>query len=203
MKAERGRGAEAPERSPAIAAEQSLRGVLDDRGAGPARDVQQRIHLATDAGVVNGNDRARPRRDQSLNRRGIDVERIGPYVGKDGRSAVNDEGVRGRDEGIGRENDFVARLEIEKERRKLERVGARGRQEDLRDAQQFLEQLLALLREGAVAGRMAETDRFLDLRELVAAEEGLVERDAKLLRASRIARLHSVPFPEGVREGHQ
>ena len=63
---------------------------------------------------------------------------------------------------------LVARLDVEQQRRHLERVRARRRQQRALRAELGLEQLLASPRERAVARDVAVRDRLADEVELVA-----------------------------------
>jgi hypothetical protein len=61
--------------------------VFDDDEAVPSRDVENRLHVARQPVEMRRDDRARARRDDALDRTGIDRERFRVHIGEDGREA--------------------------------------------------------------------------------------------------------------------
>ena len=139
-----------------------------------------RVHLARHAGVVHDDDRLGARRDRRFDLPLVEVERVGADVDEHRPRAAQHERVRRRDERERRHDDFVAGLEIEQQRRHLERRRARLRQQHTRRADAALEPGLALLREASVAGQLARGDGFLDVRELLAGQVGSIEWNHRL-----------------------
>ena len=107
----------------------------------------------------------------------VEIERIGPDVHEHRPRAAQHEGIGRRDERERRHDDFVAGLEIDEQRRHLERGRARMCQEHLGGADAPLEPGLALLREAPVSGELAGGHSLLDVRELRAGQVGTIERD--------------------------
>jgi hypothetical protein len=66
---------------------QRVRTVFDDDEAVPSRDLENRLHVARQPVEVGRDDRARARRDDALDRAGIDRERSRVHIGKDRREA--------------------------------------------------------------------------------------------------------------------
>ena len=141
----------------------------------PRRDVHYGVHVAGDAGVVDRDNDLRARRHELLDLAGIDVGVGASAVAEDDLRPLADEGERGRDESVGRHDDFVARADARQDRRHLQRVRAAGRQKALPEPEAFLEELLAPLRELAVAGDLAAFNRLTDIFRFPAGHIGLVK----------------------------
>ncbi len=178
MEALRAEHAQRAEPTTTVFSEQSVRVVLDDRDPVTAADVEQRVHLAGDAGVVQRDDRLCALRDRALHARLVQIQRVGPHVAEHRLRAAHRVGQRGRDESERGHDHFTLGVATGQEPAHLERVRAVRRQQDLARAQRLLEQLVTGLREVAVARDVPALDRLGDVALLVAGEGGLVERDA-------------------------
>ncbi len=97
----------------------------------PARDAasEQRIHVGALSEQMNRNDRFRSRRDGGDGLRGVDVERRLIDVDEHRPRAQTGDGAGGREKRVGRRDDLVARLDVERHERQQQRVGA-GRDGD-------------------------------------------------------------------------
>src|SRR6266508_331584 len=73
--------------------------VVDEEEAVAFRDPAQRVQLAGVAEHVDGDDALRPVCDRGLDCRWIEIEGLWIDVGKDRTAALEDEAVRGCDEG--------------------------------------------------------------------------------------------------------
>ena len=182
MEGQGGEVAEPAQRPVAVAGEDGVGGVLDHEQVVAPGDLEDRVHVAAHAGVVDRHDRPGPGRDGRLDHRLVDVQRVGPDVHEDGRGAPEDEGVGRRHEGEGRHDDLVAGPDPAEDGRHLESRRAGMGEERLATADPLLEPAGAALRERAVAGKMAVRVGLLDVTELVAGEERPVERDHRARR---------------------
>ena len=76
-----------------------LRGIFDDRHAAPRRAVvEDRVHVGALPVEMDGDDRARARRDRRVDRGGIDVVGLGIDVDEPRRRARRDDRAGGREE---------------------------------------------------------------------------------------------------------
>ena len=76
-----------------------VRGIFDDRNAVPAREFQNRVHVAGNPGIVHHDDGPGTGRDQSLETGRVDVRVVGCAVCKDKLRVPERKGVRRRHEG--------------------------------------------------------------------------------------------------------
>ena len=128
-----------------------LGGVLDDHEAVPARDVHDGVHIAGYAGIMHDDDRAGFVRDGFFDPVLVDVHRIRADIRKDERRAAKHECVGGGAEGIGRQDDLVARFDVAQKGGHLQCGRAGCRQVCSRDLQLLLQKLLAFFRKRPVA----------------------------------------------------
>ena len=135
--------------------------------------------LAAHARVVNGDDRLRALRDERFDPGLIEVQGVGPHIGKDGPRAAQDEGIHRGDKGEGRHDDFIAGPDIQEQGGHFEGVRARRGQQNPGGAEGLLEEGLALLREGPVAGDVAIGDGLGDVDLFPSLETRPVEGDAQ------------------------
>ena len=89
--------------------------------------------------------------------------------------ALADERECGRNEGIGGNDDFVARAHTGQDCGHLQGICATSRQKALSEAEAFLEELLAPLREFSIAGYLAAFNRLTDIFRFLAGHIGLVK----------------------------
>lgn len=82
-------------------------------------------------------------------------------------------GIGGGHKGIGRHDDLVARLYLQKQSCHLKGMGTGGGQQHLRRTAAFFQPGLASGREGAVAADLLIVDRLLDIFEFVPLKGGL------------------------------
>ena len=87
VEALRGEVAERPQRLPMEGAEEPVRVVFDEPRAGRPRRGGECGEVHGDTGVVHDDDGACARRHEPRDVGGVDVERVGTTVGKDGRGA--------------------------------------------------------------------------------------------------------------------
>ena len=142
-----------------------------------AGDLEDGLHVGGDAGVVDGDDGAGAFGDRFFDQALVDVEGVGADVDETDARPAQGEGVGGGDEGVGRHDDLVARLEVAEDGRHLERGGAGVGQQHLAGAEAFFHPGVALLRELAVACEVAAEDRLGDVVLLLADDERAVEGD--------------------------
>jgi hypothetical protein len=88
---------------------QRMGGVLDDGEAARAAQRGEGLHVAGMAGEVHAHHGAGARPDARGHGLGIDVERVGPHVGKDRDATLIEDRVGGGRERQGRDDDLVAR----------------------------------------------------------------------------------------------
>ena len=106
----------------------------------PSGQVEDRVHLAADAGVVNGDNGPGARGDQALKLALVQVQRVRPDVDEHGLGAAQDEGVGGGHEGERRHDHLVAGLDVEQQGRHLQRVRAGSGEQGASQSQFVLEQ---------------------------------------------------------------
>ena len=126
---------------------------------------------------MHRNDRAGPRRDRVLDQPFVQIERILPDVDEHRHRAAQNEGIRGRYEGVGRQDHFVAAFDVQQQRRHIQRGGAGVGQQRLGAAGSFLDPLMTALGERPVAGEMIIALRFGRIDHLLAGGIGPVERN--------------------------
>src|SRR3954471_22332584 len=88
-------------------------------------DRQNRVHLASDTGVVNNQYRTRTRCNQIFQQLLIDIERVWADISKDRLRTSQDKRVDRRNKRERWNDNFIARLYVEQERRHLKRVCTR------------------------------------------------------------------------------
>ena len=158
-----------------------VRGVLDHGEPVLVGDRADRLHVDGMARVVDGHDRAGPRRHTGGHLGGIDAERHRIDVAEDGFRARLHDHVRGGRPGDRRRQHLVARADAEGDEREVHRGGAGGHGEGVLDAAVGGELLLELRREGP-GGEPARLERAEHVRALLLAERG--RREAEWCRAS-------------------
>ena len=176
--------ADAPQGAAAIARHDALRRILDHLQVVARSNRHDRVHLASDARIVDSGDGAGTRRDGGLDEALIDVQRVLAYVDEDWNAAPQHEGVGSRDERVGGHDDFIPRCNVQKQGRHLERSGAGMGQQGLTTAGPRFEPFVAPLRERAIAGKYAVEVRFRDVVEFLARHIGPVEGKWELLAIS-------------------
>jgi hypothetical protein len=180
VKAQCAERAHRAERPVAILAEEAVRRILDDVDAVARRKREDGRHLAADARVVHDDDRFRTRRDQALELRFVDVERVRPNVGEYRPRAAQHERVGDRHEGERWNDHLVAGLQVQQQRGHLQRMGAGRGDQRARDAERVSQQCLAALRERLIAGNLPDRHRLRDVLELAAGQRGAVEGNAQV-----------------------
>ena len=141
-------------------------------------DRHDLVHFATNAGIMNRENGSRARRYRRFDEALVDVQRVRADVDEHRRRAAQHDGVGGGDEGVGRQNHFVARTEAAQQRRHLERCGAGRGQQDTLSAETLLEELLGAAGEAAAAAGVAAGNGLTDVDQLRADDAWFIERDA-------------------------
>src|SRR5438105_3649326 len=160
-----------------VLAQQAVRVILDDGDAVVSGSIQDYVHLAPDASVVYGHDRPCAGRDELFEVGLVQVERIQTNVAKHWAGAAQHEGIDGGNECKGRDDNLVAGLDLEQQRRHLKRVRARCSEQDLGNPQFLLEKRLAFPRKWPVAGDVAVRYRLGDILLLLTLKTGPIERN--------------------------
>src|SRR5579863_529133 len=128
--------------------------------------LQNRIHLTTNASVMHRYNRASAGRNQPLQLRFIQVERVGTDIREHGPSAAQYESVRSGNEGERRDDNLVARLDIQEQGGHFKRMSAGGSQQRLFGAHAFFQDRVAEGRETPIATDLHGVDGLLDVGEL-------------------------------------
>ena len=171
-----GHAAERAEEPALVLAEKAVGVVLDDGGVVPRGDLEDGIHLAADARVVDGHDSLGPGGDERLQLRLIEVERIRPDIRENRLGATKHKGVGRGDEGEGRDDDLVARLEVQQQGGHLNRMRAGCGQQRLAHTEQRFDQGVALPGEGLVTGDLADGHCLEDVLQFAADQRGSIKR---------------------------
>jgi len=101
-----------------------VRGILDQRDPVSRCELEDRVHRAGVATVVQYDYRASRRRDRSFDVRHVEIEVVRAFdVTEDRRRANVDDRVRGRNEVQGRNDDLVTRGASDGEKREMQRGG--------------------------------------------------------------------------------
>ena len=130
------------DRRAAVLGAERLARVVDQREPVPVGDRAQLVELARVAEDVDGDDRARTRRDRGLDRGGVEVERARIDVGEDWRGALVDRAVRRGDEGVRRGDHLVTRLDARQAHAEVQSGRTGGDRRDVGGADGLGEQLL-------------------------------------------------------------
>ena len=155
--------ADRAQRASLVEGHDALRRVLDDLQAVPRGDVEDRVHLAGDAGVVYRHDGPRAVRDSGLDLLLIEVHRVRADVDEDRRRVREHDGRRRAGERKARDNDFVPFLQSAQKRRHLQRRRAARRKECLLRAETLLDKLMAFFCELTVAADLVCVDGLFDI----------------------------------------
>jgi hypothetical protein len=169
----------------AVGRAERLARILDQREAVRRGDLAQRFELARVAEDVDGDDRARARRDGRLDRGRVEVERVGIDVGEHRRRALVDEAVGRRGERIGRGDALVTGADARDVAQQVQTGRAVGDGRRVRRADERGERLLELL--DPRPERQPPRAQGLEDELLVA----LVQERAAELDAARLARAHA------------
>jgi len=155
-----------------------MRIVLDDGNPVGFAESKDAIHFAADAGIMDGDDGSCARGNEASNLLLINVQRIRADVAEDRARATQHERINRGDECEGRNDDFVAGLNIEKKRGHLQRIRARGCQKSLGNSESFFEKLLTFCCKVAVSGNVGAFKRLKNVAKLVAGKTRSIEWDA-------------------------
>ncbi len=101
-----------------------MRGVFDHDQFMFFGNGHDGVHVRNLAGEVNGNDRPRAWSDRSFDCFWIKVESIQIDIRKNGNGIGFDDGGRGRNECVRRDDDFVVRLDARREQADAQGNGA-------------------------------------------------------------------------------
>ena len=105
----------------------------------------------------------------------IDIQGVFPDIHKGRPGLMQDEGIGGGYEGIGREQDFISFLKIKENGGHLQGVGAGGGQQYPGGLQKVFQKAMAFPGILTVSGNMAPLDSIGDINKLVSGQGGLVE----------------------------
>ena len=115
------------------------------------------------------------RRDKRLDLRRIDVRLVRPAVRKDDLRPAADERECRRDERVGRDDHLISGTDPRQDRRHLQSVRTRRRQQALLESVALLEERLATMRELAIARNLPAFYGLTDVLRLLARHVGSVE----------------------------
>src|SRR6266850_1619163 len=107
VKAQGSQATQGTQRPAPISAEQTVRVIFDHRHAVPLGNIENGVHLAADAGVMNDHNGPGTRRDETFQMRLIKIKRVRPDVYKDGPSTAQDESINGGNERERRDDYLV------------------------------------------------------------------------------------------------
>jgi len=125
---------------------------------------------------MHRHDRPRARGNRVLDQFFIQIEGVFADIDEHRNRAAQHERVRGRNEGVGGQDNLVAPFDIQQQRGHVERRRAGVRQQGPGAAGALLDPSMAALREGAIAGKMEIPLRLGGIDKLVARRVGQVER---------------------------
>ena len=154
VKAEHGGRAIARHRAPANGHAEGVRRVVEHGQIMPLGDCFDGVHIAGVAVDVNGQDRARLRRDLRFQQCGIEREVIRFHVAKHGRKTAAHDCVRGGDKRKRSRDDF-ARFEVERGDGAFQREVSVGKEAKIRRSELLRERGLQLLMLRAAVGEVA------------------------------------------------
>ena len=146
-----------------------LAGVLDDGDALGPRQLEDRVEVERAPVEMDGDHRARARRDRALDQLGRDERGARIDVDEARRRARQRDRLGGRDERVRRHDHLVAAADAERAQRQHQGFGARGDADGVRRAAVPRELLLEGLDLGAERERRAARDP-LDLAQQLVHE---------------------------------
>ena len=158
--------ADSTERPAFIGRHHALSGIFHDKQIMFAGDSHNGVHFAGHAGVVDRHNRAGFVGDRRFNQRFINIHGVATNINEDDFCATQHKGVGGGDEGIARHNHFIARLDIQQQRRHFQRSGAGRRQQGFGSTEALLHPLLAAAGKTAIAAQLAASHRGLHIIKL-------------------------------------
>ena len=126
---------------------------------------------------MHGNHGLGPGRNEAFQLLLVQIQRVGPDVGKNYPGAAQRKGICRGHEGEGGDNHFVAGLDIEQQGAHLERVRAGGGYHHLGHAQHLFQKCMAPFRVSLVPGNLADGHGLENVLQFPAHERGLVEGD--------------------------
>ena len=112
----------------AIGAEQAVRIVFHNGDLMGARNSHDDVHLTSHAGIMNWNDRLRAPADGSFDQPLVEIQGVRPDVDEYRPRASQHKRIDSGYKGKRGHDDFIARPNIEEERRHFQRVSAGGGQ---------------------------------------------------------------------------
>ncbi len=126
---------------------------------------------------MDGNNGARPRGHLRAQQPFVQVQGVRAHVHEDRPGPPEDERIDGGHEREGRDDHLIAGLNVQQEGGHLQRMGARGGQQDAGGAQDRAQQVVTLLGEGAVAGGMLIANGLFEVLQFRAVQIRHVEGD--------------------------
>jgi hypothetical protein len=103
--------------------------VFDDRDAASAPDLHDRVEIGGRAAEVDGHDDASFAGNRLLHLPRVDLEGVDVAVDEHRKGMHQQHGIHRGDEGVGRDDDLVARSDAERGQRRDDRARAVGRGE--------------------------------------------------------------------------
>src|SRR5688572_27200498 len=151
--------------------------ILYDRELMTLGNVHDRIHLTADAGIMDWDNCPGPGGDGSLEPGLVQVKGIRPDIEEDRtRSAQHKRIHRGNERKI-RDDDLIARLDLQQNGSHLQCMRARGGQQNLRNSKLLLQKGVTFLRERSIARDVTVVNRLLYIFEFLAQDDRTVEID--------------------------
>ena len=154
MKGEGGHVPDGTQWPPLVSGHDALSCILDHQQIVALGDVHNGVHLATHTGIVHGHDHFGLVRDRSLYPGLVDVQGIRPDIHEHRHCASQNEGVRRRDEGVGRHDHLISRLEVSQNGSHFRRSGAGVRGQGLASACPGFQPGMALLRKSPIPSQV-------------------------------------------------
>ena len=182
MKAEGVQLTKTAEPAALIFAEEPVGVIFDDGEAVAAGQVEDRVHFAADASIVDRHDGLSARGQECFESCFVEIQGVRTDIAENRFGAAQDESVDGRDEGEGGHDDFIAGLEFEKKSGHLEGVSAGGSEQGFVNAQFFFEQIMALAGEETITGDMPAFNCLSHVAAFLAGEARPVEWNLRRLR---------------------
>ena len=114
--------------TPFVSGHHALSSIFHHKQIMLFRQRHNGVHFAGHTRVMDRHDNARFVGDRCFNQRFVDVHGVRANIHKNDFCATQHKGIGSGDKGVARHDHFIARLDIEQQRRHLQRSGAGRRQ---------------------------------------------------------------------------